>query len=138
MSTKWKRIVFFVILLCVAVSLALVVGDRRYDTRATYSEFLEQVQAGEVTKATITSADSGATPVTYSLKSGARLQTIVPRDYNEALAAMRAKLVNVEIRNSPGGWSFALNSLPFLSLLAFWVVAMFWMKNKPRGTGFSL
>ncbi len=127
-----KRIIFFVVLICVAVLLALVVGDRRYQTRTTYSEFLQQVQAGDVAKATIAVAETGANPVTYSLKNGARLQTIVPRDYKDALAAMQTKLVNVEIRDvSWQRWSTLANAIPFFILLGFWAFMMRQMKNKP-------
>ncbi len=131
MSDKRKRIVFLVILVCVAGLLALVVGDRRYQTRTTYSEFLQQVQAGDVAKATIGVAEAGANPVTYSLKSGARMQTIVPRDYKDALAAMQTKLVNVEIRDASWQrWSTLANATPFLLLLGFWAFMVRQLKNK--------
>lgn len=128
-----KNIVFLVVAVCAAAALALVVGDRRYQTSMTYSEFLEQVQAGLVAKATIAVAATGANPVTYSLKNGARMQTIVPRDYKDALAAMQTRLVNVEIKNSPSAlWSAGVNALPFIVLLAFWAVMMLQLKNKPK------
>jgi len=43
------------VLIAVVVAMALVVGDRTdaSKTKATYTEFLQQVQAGEVSKATI-------------------------------------------------------------------------------------
>lgn len=129
-----NRVVFFVVLVCVAaVILALVVGDRRYNMRTTYSEFLQQVQAGEVAKATIAVAETGANPVTYSLKNGAREQTIVPRDYKDALVAMQTKLVNVEIRSASWqSWSTLANASPFFILLGFWFFMMRQLKNKPK------
>ena len=59
MKPKTKSIVFFVVLIVVVVVVALVVGDRTDGsrTKATYSEFLQQVQAGEVSKATIAVAE---------------------------------------------------------------------------------
>ena len=133
MNNQTKKIIFFVVLLCVVVALALVVGDRRYETRATYSDFLQQVQSGEVVKATIPVAEYGANPVMYILKDGARMQTIVPRNYKDTVAAMRAKLVNVEIRDIPSQrWIFLENATPFFVLLALWGFMMWWMKHNPR------
>ena len=136
MNNQAMKIIFFVVLLCVAVALALAVGDRRYETRATYSEFLQQVQSGEVVKATIPVAEYGANPVMYTLKDGARMESIVPRDYKDTVAAMRAKLVNVEIRDIPSQrWVFLKNATPFLVLLSFWAIMMWWMKQNPRPLG---
>ena len=133
MNTKAAKIIFFVVLLCVVVVMALVVGDRRYETRATYSEFLQQVQSGEVVRATIPVAQYGASPVMYILKDGAKMQTIAPRDYKDTVAAMRAKLVNVEIRDIPSQrWVFLENATPFFVLLALWGFMMWWMKHNPR------
>lgn len=126
-----KNVIFLVVAVCVAVLLALVVGDRRYETRATYSEFLQQVQSGEVSKATIAVTKNGANPVMYILKNGVRMQTIVPRDYQDALGAMQAKLVNVEIQNASSRfWRVAANASPFFLLLGFWVFMMRQMRKK--------
>jgi len=95
MKSKTKSVVFFVVLIVVVAVMALVVGDRTDGsrTKATYSEFLQQVQAGEVSKATIAVAEAGANPVTYRLKSGSEWLTIIPENYQDALAAMQNKLV---------------------------------------------
>ncbi len=128
-----KNVVFLLVLVLVATSLALIVGDRRDQAKATYSEFLNQVQAGEVAKAKIAVAESGADTVTYILKNGRRMQTIVPRDYKDLLAAMQAKLVNVEIQDaSRQRWSLLLNASPFFILLGFWFFMLHQLKNKPK------
>lgn len=132
-SMNKRTIVFLLIAICVAVTLALVVGDRRYQTRATYSEFLQQVQAGDVSKATIEVAETGADSVNYILKNGMRIQTIVPRDYHDALSAMQSKSVNVEIHNAASQpWGVLINASPFLILLGFWFFAMHQMRKQPR------
>jgi membrane-associated HD superfamily phosphohydrolase len=136
MKSKMRKIVFFVVLIVVAVSLALAVGDKtdRSKTKATYSEFLQQVQAGEVSKATIAVAKTGATPVTYRLKSGSEWLTIIPRNYQEALAAMQTRMVNVEIRDlTSQRLSVFLNASPFFLLLGVWVLMMIRMKKSPNG-----
>jgi cell division protease FtsH len=135
MKPKTKTVVFFVVLIVVVAVMALVVGDRTdaSRTKATYSEFLQQVQAGEVGKATIAVAETGANPVTYRLKSGSEWLTIIPRNYQEALAAMQNKLVNIEIRDAQSQRTRVLmNATPFLILLSFWVVMMVLMKKNPN------
>lgn len=136
MKPKTKNIIFFVVLILVAVIMALVVGDRtdRSKTKATYSEFLQQVQAGEVSNATISVAKTGASPVTYRLKSGSEWLTIIPRNYQEALAAMQARMVNVEIRDlTSQRLSVFLNASPFFVLLGVWVLMVISMKKSPNG-----
>jgi ATP-dependent Zn protease len=135
MKPNTKSIVFFVVLMVVVVTMALVVGDRTdaTKTKATYTEFLQQVQAGEVSKATIAVAETGANPVTYRLKSGSEWLTIIPRNYQDALAAMQNKLVNIEIRDAQSQRTrFLVNASPFFLLLSFWVVMMILMKKNPN------
>ncbi len=101
MSTKANRIVFWSILAIVAATIAFTIWQGRLQPKATYSEFLKRVQAGEVTKATVeVAARSGVDQIDYTLKNGSRVKTVVPSDDREALAAMRDKLVNVEIRDA--------------------------------------
>jgi ATP-dependent Zn protease len=135
MKLKTRSVVFFAVLIVVVASMALIVGDRTdgSKTKATYSEFLRQIQAGEVSKATIAVAETGANPVTYRLKSGSEWLTIIPRNYQDALAAMQNKLVNVEIRDAQSQRVRILaNASPFLLLLGFWVVMMIWMRKNPN------
>jgi len=131
---KLRIVVFVVVLIGVAVLMALV-GDRTdgSKTKATYSEFLQQVQAGEVKTATIAVSETGASSVTYRLKSGSEWLTIIPQNYQEALAAMQNKLVNIEIRDAQSQRTrVLLNATPFLLLLSFWVVMMIWMRKNPN------
>ena len=135
MKSKTKSVIFFVVLIVVAIAIALVVGDRTdaSRTKATYSEFLQQVQAGEVNKATIEVAGAGANPVTYRLKSGSEWLTIIPSNYQDALAVMQSKLVNVEIRDAQSQRVRTLaNASPFLLLLVFWAAMMIWMRKNPN------
>src|SRR5580693_8249976 len=119
MKPKTKSVVFFVVLIAVVVVMAFVVGDRTDGsrTKATYSEFLQQVQAGEVSKATIAVAATGANPVTYRLKSGSEWLTIIPKNYQDALAEMQNKLVNIEIRDAQSQRTrLLMNASPFFLL----------------------
>lgn len=131
MTSKTNRIAFWSVLAIVAATLAFTIWHGQ--PKATYSEFLKRVEAGEVTKATVEVASrSGADQIDYTLKNGKQVKTIVPSDDREALAAMRDKLVNVEIRDaSSSPLRLLVNATPFLLLLAFWVVMMR-LKIQPR------
>ena len=120
MSTRAKSMVFWSIFVIVAVLLLAVNSSRMIPVKATYSQFLAQVQSGEVLKATISNAHAGANPVDYSLKDGTRLESVLPSDYNSALDAMQQKLVNIEIIDGPQWPRFIAKSAPFLILLGFW------------------
>ena len=135
MKLKTRSVVFFFVLVVVVGVIALVVDDRTdaSKTKATYTEFLQQVQAGEVSKATISVAATGANPVAYRLKNGSEWLTIIPRNYQDALAAMQNKLVNIEIRDAQSQRVRTLaNASPFLILLGFWLVMMIWMRKNPN------
>jgi cell division protease FtsH len=128
MDTNTKSIVFWGVLVAVAALLWAVVHNGPNPMKTTYSQFLQQVQAGQVSKATIV-AESGANPVTYSLKNGSRIGSVLPHDYRDALEAMQQKMVDVEIRDASTQWPrVAANASPFLILLGFW----FFMMNRMK------
>jgi len=130
MNKRAKTIVFWIVLLAVAALVFAVVRSRPTPMKATYSQFLSQVQSGEVLKATIENAHPGASPVAYSLKDGTRRETVLPPDYRDALDAMQQKLVNVEIEDSPQWPRFVADAAPFLILLGFWSFAMGQMRHR--------
>jgi ATP-dependent Zn protease len=118
---KTKNYFFFAVLAVVAGLLFMVVRDRSHVT-ATYAQFLQQVQSGQVSKAVITTPRA---PVIYTLRNGSSNRAMLPSDYRDALDAMRQKMVHFEIRDSsPTGSQVIVNSIPFLVLLTFWVVMM--------------
>ena len=130
MNTKAKSIVFWVVLIGVAALLWAVIQNKPNLAKATYSQFLQQVQSGQVSKAAIEAGHSGANPATYSLKDGSRARTVLPRDYRDALEAMRQKTVDIEILDAASQWMRVLaNASPFLVLLGFWV---FMMRRLPK------
>lgn len=130
MNQPARTIVFWTVLLVVAALLFAVVRSRPMPLKATYSQFLSQVQSGEVLKATINNAHPGASPVEYSLKDGTRLESVLPANYRDALNAMQQKLVNVEIEAGPQWPRFVGNSAPFLILMGFWFFALSQMKRR--------
>jgi len=133
MNSKAKSVVFWGVLIGVAVLLWVVIQNKPNPAEATYSQFLQQVQSGQVNKAIIVADHTGANPVTYSLKDGSQASTVVPSDYRAALEVMQQKMVNIEIRDASQQWMRILvNAFPFLVLLGFW---FFMMRRLPPGGG---
>jgi cell division protease FtsH len=124
-NTNSKTIVFWTVLIVIAALLWVVVQNGPNPAKASYSQFLQQVQAGQVSNAIIEAEHTGANPVTYSMKDGSQARTVLPWDYRDALEVMREKMVNIEIRDASAQWiRVLLNASPFLLLLGFWVFMM--------------
>jgi cell division protease FtsH len=132
MNSKAKGVVFWAVLIGVAGLLWAVIQNKPNSAKATYSQFLQQVQSGQVSKAIIIADHSGANPVTYNLKDGTEAHTVVPSNYQGVLEALQQKMVNIEIRDASRQWVRMLaNASPFLVLLGFWVFMMRRMPNRP-------
>ena len=117
---------------CLAGLLWMAAESRRGQTRLTYSQFLEQVRAGQVAGVIVIGSNSGATQATCRLKDGNTVRTVLPADYRDAMVAMQEKLVNVEIQDSSSGpLRFFINATPFFLLLGVWI--FFMMRKFPNG-----
>lgn len=116
---KSKARVLAVSVVLAGVLLAAFWVVRRPQPAATYPEFLSHVRAGEVRKATV------ADQITYTLANGTQMKTAIPSDYREAMAAMREKGVDIEVRDtSLTPLRLLTNAAPFLLLLGVWVFMM--------------
>ncbi len=124
MKSKARVLAIFAVL--AGVFTAAFWAARKPQPAATYSEFLSHVRAGEVRKATVAvSPDSGTDQITYILANGTQVKTVIPSDYREAMAAMREKAVDIEMRNaSLTPLRLLTSAAPFLLLLGVWVFMM--------------
>ena len=112
-------------LLCAVILIWISAGQHGGQSTISYSQFLQQVEAGRVAGVKISAGNSGADAAKVRLKDGATNQTVLPADYSVALAAMQQRMVNVEIQDAgANSMSLALNAIPFLILLAVWVLLM--------------
>lgn len=93
--------------------------------RVSYTRFLEHVRAGEVTKAVMTN-EGGTMQVNANLRDGRAMRSSLPSDFRQELALMMERSVDVEI--APRGPSF-YNAIPFLLLVAVWLVMFTKMRN---------
>jgi ATP-dependent Zn protease len=119
MKIKVRIAIVSAVVICLA-ALWWITGSQIGLAKMTYSQFLEQVRAGQVTSVIVIDSKSGATRATCRLRDGKTVQTVLPSNYAVALAAMQDKLVNIDIQ----GPSFFINADPFLLLLGVWILVV--------------
>ena len=129
-----KKFIGWLILATVAVLLGAVwvAGSRDHSPTISYSQFLDQVRAGQVLGVVVLADDSGATPATVRLRDGSVTKTVLPQDYRDALSAMQSQSVNIEIRDvSSLPARMAMKATPFFVLLAIWLILFGRMRHFP-------
>src|SRR5262249_28174128 len=125
MSMKTKAVIACLLVFGLVALVLVLRTDGRSASTISYTQFLDQVRTRSVARATIISRDSGATPAICELENGSKMQTVLPRDYRDALAQMQEYGVNIEMRDAASGvGGLLLNSAPFLVMLAVWIVLM--------------
>jgi ATP-dependent Zn protease len=131
MKSKVKIAIVCAVAICLA-GVLWTTGSRRGLTKLTYSEFLEQVRAGQIASVTVIGNNSGATEATCHFKDGNTVRTVLPSDYTDAMVAMQDKLVNIEIQDSSSGpLRPIVNAVPFLLLLGVWIFLL--IRGFPNG-----
>jgi ATP-dependent Zn protease len=113
------------VLMWAAGLLWLATSSQRSLDTLTYSQFLEEIRAGQVVSVIVFGSNSGAIQATCKLKEGKTVRTVLPSDYKDTLIAMHDQLVNIEIRDSSSGpLRLFVNATPFLLLLGIWSFLM--------------
>ncbi|MGA2148677.1 MAG: ATP-dependent zinc metalloprotease FtsH, partial [Bryobacteraceae bacterium] len=129
MNSNVKTIIFWVVLISVAVLLIAVVktGQGKKEDALTFTEFLNKVQAGEVKDVTITSDEVHGD---YANRNQG-LTTTIPLNYPDLYKLLNDKNVNVTMKpaNSSGWVSILVNASPFIVVLAFWIFMMRQMQS---------
>ncbi|MBI1897154.1 MAG: ATP-dependent metallopeptidase FtsH/Yme1/Tma family protein [Acidobacteria bacterium] len=128
MNSNVKTAVLWIVLICVAVLLWIVVrtGSRGPEQQLSFTEFLNHVEQGKVKQVTISGNE-----VKGVYNDNSRLRTIVPLNYPEFYKILREKNVAMDIREaSSSHWvSILINAIPFVLLLAFWIFMMRQMQS---------
>ncbi|MBC7928473.1 MAG: ATP-dependent metallopeptidase FtsH/Yme1/Tma family protein [Bryobacteraceae bacterium] len=128
MNSNVKQAVLWIVLLCVAALIWIVVRSGRGPNEQvlTFTQFLNQVEQGKVRKVTIAGHD-----VKGDYSDGSRLVTKVPLNYPALYSQLREKNVDVDIREASSGnlVSILINAIPFVLLLAFWIFMMRQMQS---------
>jgi ATP-dependent Zn protease len=130
MNMKMK-IAVTVTFLAILLGTVLLTYNRRGEhdrSKSTYSQFLDELRAGQVASAIV--VPGRAAPTFYKLKNGTTQATVLPSDYRDDITAMREELVNIEIQD-PSSSPLAVlgNAAPFLILLSVWMFLMYRMRK---------
>ncbi len=82
MNSNIKTLIFWVVLICVAVLLFAVVrsGQGHKETELSFTQFLDKVQAGEVKNIVISGNDAHG-----EFTNGTGLHTIIPLNYPDMI-----------------------------------------------------
>ena len=129
MNSNIKTLIFWVVLVCVAVLLFTVVKTNQSPKEDTisFTQFLEKAKNGEVKEVTI--ADRDVHGIYQNPNQG--FHTQVPANYPQLYDILDGKKVNVNIKDtSSNSWiAILLNASPFIVLLAFWIFMMRQMQS---------
>jgi cell division protease FtsH len=128
MNSNVKQAVLWIVLLCVAALIWVVVRSGRggAEQQLSFTQFMNQVEQGKVKSVTISGYD-----VKGAYNDGQRLVSRVPLNYPDLYKQLREKNVDVDIREASSGnlVSILINAIPFVLLLAFWIFMMRQMQS---------
>ncbi len=129
MNSNVKTIIFWAVLICVAVLLWAVVknGHTRPDRALNFSEFLNEVENGN-----IKSVSLNGNQVKGDFATGRdSFHTVVPANYPKLYDMLSEKKVQMDFQdNNSSSWvSILVNASPFLLLIGFWIFMMRQMQS---------
>jgi len=128
-NSNIKTAVFWVVIIMVVVLLWTVVRNTktRPDAQLSYTQLMNDVQAGKIKSVTITGTDLHGV---YK-EDNQELHAVIPTNQQALDDAMLAKGVDVKYQKETGsGWvSILINAIPFVLLLAFWIFMMRQMQS---------
>ena len=105
-------------MLCTAILLWRVIqtGSAAGVELLTYSEFYQEVKAGNVRSVTI-----AGNQITGKLRGDENLRTTIPSDYPGIIDVLQEAGVAIEVKesNTPAWLSFLINASPFILLFGF-------------------
>jgi len=120
MDPSVKNLVFWLVIILSAVLLWQVVkgGDTPQIPEISYSEFLSQVDAGNVSKVSI-----AGNRVTGTYRDARTFRVVAPASQDGMLQTLRQKNVEIWFKDAgdAGGWpQWILNLAPLILLAALW------------------
>jgi cell division protease FtsH len=128
-NSNVKTVVFWAVLICVAVLLWAVVknGHNRPDRSLSFTEFLTEVDNG-----TIKSVNINGNEVKGDFSNGHdSFHSVVPSNYPKLYDMLSDKKVQMQFNeNNSNSWvSILVNASPFLLLIGFWIFMMRQMQS---------
>ncbi len=129
MNSAVKNIIFWVVMAVTALLIWAVVRSStgEHVDNYTFTQFVNQVQGGNVQEVTIAGSD-----VTGVLKKdNAKFKTTIPGNFPDLYNQLLAKDVRVTIKDeSNGSWmTWLANGLPLLLLVGLWIFFMRQMQS---------
>ena len=129
MNSNVKTFIFWAVLICVAVLLWAVMrqGHTKPDRALNFSEFLTEVEAGNIKSVTI---NGNEVKGDYANGRDA-FHTTVPANYPKLYDLLSDKKVQMTFSDSSSnGWvSILVQSSPFVLLIGFWIFMMRQMQS---------
>jgi cell division protease FtsH len=125
-NATFKTIMLWMSLLVVIFLAWHFAQIQKKETPLKFSEFMDQVDAGQIADVTISGTDiRGHTTSRESFK------TTVPPGYDKYVDALRAKkvVINIERDTTPAWANMLISWAPFLLLIGFWVFFMRQMQS---------
>jgi cell division protease FtsH len=130
MTSNVNKLIFWVVIICLAVILYTVVGRGKGKPEVTlgFSQFLSEVEAGRIKSVKISGTEVKGQFVD---DSQGPLRTLIPANYPEVYNILRSKNVAVEMQEVTNGnlISLLVNAIPFVLLLALWIFMMRQMQS---------
>ncbi len=129
MNSNVKNIIFWVVLICVAVLLWAVVrqGHSKPDRALNFSEFLTEVESGNIKDVNINGNE-----VKGDFNNGKdSFHTIVPANYPKLFDLLTDKKVAMTLADpSSSSWvSLIVQASPFILIIGFWIFMMRQMQS---------
>jgi cell division protease FtsH len=137
MNDLVKNIIVFVVVgfLVMAVMKTFAPDLGKTGQEVAYSKFLDEVDAGTVTKVEFTEDSSSArTELKYTKADGSTSQTWGPydRDLVNVLVKGKVEIVQAKPASGPPFWAIVLNILPYV---LFFGIAFYFIKQMQQGGG---
>ncbi len=123
-----------IVILLVFVAQRLVSSDGDEEPAPTYSEFVTQIEQGQVEKVTIKTEEQEADVTTTEAAGADKYTTGIPDGVSEQLTEQLTAAnvpIKVEGRGGTPWWSFLITLAPFLLFIIFWIYLM----NRMQGGG---
>ncbi|HUS06911.1 MAG TPA: ATP-dependent zinc metalloprotease FtsH [Bryobacteraceae bacterium] len=128
MSSNIKSAVVWIVLVCVAVLLWVVIksGKNTSEVQLSFSGFQKEVELGKVKQVVVS-----GTEVRGTYNDGNRFRTVAPINFPDYIKQLKEKNVDTEFKDvTSGNWvSILINAIPFVLLLAFWIFMMRQMQS---------
>ena len=126
MNATFKTIMLWMSLLVVIFLAWHFAQIQKKETPLKFSEFMDQVEAGQIADVTISGTD-----IRGHTTSREPIKTTVPPGYDKYVDALRAKkvVINIERDTTPAWANMLISWAPFLLLIGFWVFFMRQMQS---------